>query len=1275
MDGLRIRMFGGLTLEAEGEQLPPIASRSGRSLLAYLIAHRHTAPTRDLLAGMFWPDMSEAQARRRLSHALWQIQSVLSEAGRLDGYIQASPTTIRFNADRGARVDVDEFDAALATLKDDGADLDRRTDTLDTLVGAVRLYTGDFLAGFYDDWIVVEQERLRQALFTILNHIVRLSKSWGDFDQALQYARRLALLDPLHEEAHREVMRLCYLLGRPNEALAQYERCASILASEIGAIPAAETVALREEIALGRQAPLVPMSEGSRSRLFEVDGTPLVGRAHERQEVIARMEDALAGRGGIVLLEGEAGAGKTRLLTECAEDANWRGLSVLWGASATVGVTRPFEGLRRALEDGLTELRVHQLRERMDGVWLQALAPLLPAVQRWAPDLQAGAALRGGTEERDRVREALHRTFVALAGLTPTMLVLDDLHQLDDDTLWALEALAGDLAETPLLICIAYRRLELESRPNQWQAVRSLDRSGGHTRIVLEALSPSEAGELVRRLMPESSSGSLISRLHADTGGNPLFILETLRALHERQVKDSLLPPTAVQTRDREQLPVSGTVFELISNRLGALPGEARYISWALAVSGTGMDIDDLAEVCELPRSQTLDAIDFLIQAGMISTARGKYAFSHHQLGRVAYQSMPADERPILHRRLAWQLERLSGKDPASLGHHFRLGAVPAQAARYLEEAGDEACRLSAYATARNRYSEALEQAEQASWQASDLARILFALEETLEVLADREGQYGLLDRLDRLVGDDADLIAKATRRRAWLLASVSRLDEAANLAAHALDLDAERADPVGRARDLLVLGTIAMWGSRHQEAIGWLESGLGLAPSASVLEADLSHVLSDALAEEKRFSEAKEQLDRARILYQDHHDQRGLAGATRSLAVLYGEMGDQKLVEPTLERAATLSDDIGYRYGTAMNALNLGHHHLISGQAARAIAPMERSRSVFAAIDNKRGLAMATANLASLRHFLGDDDAAGRESAEALDIFESLDHGPGAALCLGTLAEIARRRGDGGAARHLLASGLEVAAGPDGTSARLQLQRTEAHLLLDAGRLEEGLEVAQAARADCRQAQLEWLLPDVNVPLARALVLLGEGGPALEVTSDNSGCAQEAELLYWRMRAFELEGDQAAAYAALEAAHRALRRRLDGLSGPDISRSIEDVPLNRDLEAAWQAGRPRRATVRLAAIGAPTGRAVEPSDLIEVEWTIHHPLDELQADGPARRGRQLLRLTAEAEAVEAAPTISDLAQALGVSPATTRRDIEALRKAGHSVYTRGRRQ
>lgn len=1264
-------MFGGLTLEARGEPLPPIASRAGRSLLAYLVANRHTAPTRDLLAGLFWPDMPETQARRRLSHALWQIQSVLSEAADLDGYIQTSPTTIRFNADAGAWVDVDVFESAVAMLKSD--DTPDHAAALDSLMEAVRLYAGDFLAGFYDDWILVEQERLRQALFAVLNHIVRLSKSWGDFDQALVYARRLALLDPLHEEAHREVMRLCYLLGRPNEALAQYERCASILATEIGAAPAAETDALREEIVIGRHTPIVPLAENSRSRLFEADATPLVGRAAERHEIIARMEDALAGRGGVVLLEGEPGVGKTRLLTECAEDANWRGLSVLWGGPTSSGVTTPFEGLRRSLEDGLTELRIRQLVERMDGVWLRALAPLLPAVGRWAPDLAGGVALRDGSEERDRVREAFHRTFVALAQLTPTMLILDDLHRIDEDTLWALEALAADLADTPLLICVAYRRLELEAQPGQWQTVRALDRSGRQTRILLEPLTASESGELVRRLMPEGSTGTLVSRIHAATGGNALFMLETLRAIHERNVSEALKPPLGVPAVDMEQLPVSGTVFELISNRLDALPGEPRHAARALAVSGSGMDIDALAEVCEIPRPQVLDAVDYLIRAGMISTATERYALAHDQLAQVAYDSMPADERPNLHRRVAWQMKRAGIIDPAHLGHHFRLGDVPDEAADYLEQAAQEARSLSAYAAARDRYHEALEAAESAGWGMADQSRLRLALEQILEVLADRDGQQTLLDQLHASAKDDPVLAAELTHRRAWLLASTSRLDEAERLAVAALERHTELADAEGQARDLQVLGTIAMWGSRHVDAVEWLESGLRLASGEAVLEASIRNALADALLHLNRFEEAERHLAAAQAIYEKHRDQRGLAGILGSFAVMYGQRGEDTLVESTLLRAAGLCEEIGYRYGVAINALNLGHHYTISGKAARAMTPAERSRGVFQAMDSRRGLAMATANMASLHHALGDDEAAKRLSNEALAIFDSLGHASGAALCHGTLAEIARRDGDSILAHAELAAGLSKASGPEATNARLQLLRTAAHLHLDAGELQAGLRVAREGRAACTASGTEWLLPDLNVPYARALVLNGDPAGALAATEDWRGWAQEADLLYWRMRAQEMLGDYSAAYATLDAAHAAMLRQLKGLGPEEVNRSLTRVPLHRTLADAWQAARPYQITVRLAAAGTPTGRPISARELIDVTWTINHPLDDTLEGGPAVRGQQILRLTSEAAAAGAAPTIADLAEALGVSTATVRRDIDTLRRAGHTIRTRGR--
>jgi DNA-binding SARP family transcriptional activator len=1274
MDELRIRMFGGLTLEVNGEQLPPIASRTGRMLLAYLIGHRHTAPTRDLLAGRFWPDTTETQARRRLSHALWQIQSVLGEAGDLPDHIEATATTIRFVAGPKTWVDIDEFEDALRSVKAEGAtELDPRPEMLKRLVAAVKLYTGDFLAGFYDDWILLEQERLRQALFSVLSHVVRLSKSWGDFDQALQYARRQALLDPLHEEAHREVMRLCYLLGRPNEALQQYERCASILATELGAAPDAETVALRDEIASGRQSPIVPFTQSARTQLFEADRAPLVGRSAERQEVVARMEDALAGRGGIVLVEGEPGAGKTRLLTACAEDANWRGLNVLWSTASPEGLGRPFDSLRQALNDGLTELRTRQLVERVDSVWLHALAPLLPSLQRWAPETSAGLSLRTGAEERDRIREALHRTFVALAQLTPTMLVLDDAHRADEDTLWALQGLADDLADTPLLICVSYRRGAMEGTP-RWRAITQLDRAGRRSRLLLESLSTTETAELMRRLMSDGASADLVGRIQRETGGNPLFVLETLRSLHQHQVAEALKPSSETRGIDLTGLPISATVFDIVATRLGALPGDALHVARVLAISGTGLDLDSLSELCGMERLATLEAVDLLVSAGMVSGRGGRYSLSHEQLARVAYKSTPAGDRANLHGRLASHLERVGPADDAALGHHFRLAGAPDRAAHYLARAGDEARHVGAFAAARDRYRDALAEAEVSGWDARDRARLMLALELVLEVLGEVDERTRLLEDLTNEAVADRQITAESMRRRALLLGTTDDIANAERLAHRALEIDRTIGSKANEADDLLVLGKLAMWASNHPLAVERLGRALDMSAPESLGEAHVRHALSDALAEMSRLDEARDQLTAAEEIFARHDDRRGRAGVLGSLGVILGALGDEAQAEMTLTKAAELSEHIGYRYGSGINNLNLGIAYVVAGRVALAMAPAERSRAIFQSMGDHRGRALAEANLANLHMHLGDETSAARRAVSALRTFGALGHGPPSATCHGTLAELARRRGDATGALTHVERGLLEAAGASGTAARLQLQRTRAHIHLDTGELTEGLQVATAIRDEAVAAGQHWLLRDLAVPLARAHVLLGDGPSALAATADTDHCVQEADLLYWRMRAFELVADPASAFAALQAAHAALLRKLEGLGPDEAARSLDQVPLHRELGDAWRSMQPRTMPVRLAMAAAPTGRPLREHEIIELQWTPEHPLYAAIENGPPRRRHRLARLAAEAADAGAAPTIPDLAAALGVSDATVRRDLAALRATGRVVRTRGRR-
>jgi len=379
MERLEIRLLGGFQLGRDGRILDQLPLRAARSLFAFLVLNRERPHTRDLLAGTFWPDFDESRARRRLSQALWQTQATLGEEDE-QRFLIGTPDTIRFNADADFWLDVDEFKAAL----DEAADADRSSE-VEALTRAVDLYSGDLLAGFYDDWLFPDQDGLRTRFLTALERLADLAMARSDYETALALARRLSQENEFDEEAHRRVMRIAVLLGRHNEALRQFEECRRVLAEEMGTTPSTETLELYEATVADRDAGSRALPSHEESPLFgDADTAPFVGRDTERARFAQRLDEVLEGRGGIVLVEGESGVGKTRLMREVADDAQWRGMDVIWGRSAPSG-GRPFGPIGDALRTGLSDLRIRQLQNRLDDTRLATLAPLIPQL---APDAE-----------------------------------------------------------------------------------------------------------------------------------------------------------------------------------------------------------------------------------------------------------------------------------------------------------------------------------------------------------------------------------------------------------------------------------------------------------------------------------------------------------------------------------------------------------------------------------------------------------------------------------------------------------------------------------------------------------------------------------------------------------------------------------------------------------------------------------------------------------------------------------------------------------------------
>ncbi len=1258
-------------LQSGGVSLPPIPSRAGRGLFAYLLVNRNQVFTRELLAGRFWPDMEESRARRRLSQGLWQIQSVIGDLAGREPFIATSPSSIRINPRSSYWCDVAAFEEAVAEAATAGPGDDSRR--LEVLRNAVTLYRGDFMAGFYEDWILIEQQRLRTDYFQSVNALLHLCKSRAAYEEALGYAHRMVVHDPLREESHREVMRLSYLLGRHNEALYQYERLQALMAEEMAEEPSAETTLLRDEITAAQVKGDRPFTPIPASPLFEPGiATEMVGRLEERAAVVRRMEEALGGRGGVILIEGESGVGKSHFMQQLAEDSSWRGLGNLWG-ECDPGMRRPYEALRSALERVLTPLRAEQIGEAVGGVWLREASKVVPRIGELLPGLPDPVPLKP-EEEPDRMREALVRVFRALAAVSSQAFFVDDVQWADEETLAVLVQLAEVAAESGLLLVAAFRS-EARQRPEVWSVLRHLDAVPGADRVVLESLTKSETSELIRRSSGRNVAEDFAEGIFLETGGNPLFVLETLRAAHEMDLVRPEGDLAITDVAGAPGLPLAPGVARVISRRIeGAGPG-VRSVLEAAAAFGQGASTAALCVISGRTRAEVLTALDETLRRRLLAETEDGYRFNHEQIQRVVYEQLDAERRTQLHVRAGEYVEEHHPGRVEDLAHHFVEGGVAPKAARYLQEAGRRAVAVYAYDTAGRLYAQAVEIASGLDLDPDEMFALLSEHERVVDLLGRREAQEEALGRMGHLVPARGREAAYVLRRRAWLAAHMSRFDEAVSAAEAALEAGPDD----HRAEALIALGMALSWGGKPRDALAHLEEAVAAAAEPG-LEARAHWSLGTALSELQQHRAAEVHIVKALELSGEVGDRRSRAEALGLLAGNAVEEGDAVVAEEHFLAALAECREIGYRHGEAVNLANLGVFRRNSGRIAEALRLYEEAAEVFRSIGNRRAAATVRANRASLNHTLVGDDGAARQDAEfALAAFEEMGHGWGEALCMDVLGCIASRSGDSDAARAHFERGLRTAESSGHKSIVVNLLQSLALLEIGAGGVQHALGHLERALTLCSEGNLHDAAVMLQGVRGLALNLAGRED-ALPLARDASAAAHlgidQAYLLpYWHYLAAVAADEEDEAAAAIERAHEMLLAVLQGLDEDLRELSLRKVPEHAAIVAAWEELRPQRATARLASLDAPTGRALVAEDYVEVTWTVHRREDAAIADLRARRHTRLMRLADEARLQGAAPTVRDLAAALGVSVATVRRDLAALRKSGRVVPTRGARQ
>ena len=635
--GLRIRLLGELELRLGERPLPPLGSARAASLLAYLLIHRAAPQPRQRVAFLLWPDSSEPQARTNLRHVLHTLRRALPDADRL---LDVTPRTLRWRPDAPAWLDVEAFEAALAR---------------DDLRAATALYGGDLLAGAYDDWLHAERERLRGLQVAALDRLAGRLEAAGESAEAIAVAERLLRHDPLREDAHRRLMRLHAARGDRARALRAYHACAALLERELGVAPSAATRELYEAL-LPAPAAGAPAA-----------GRPaLVGRAAEWTRLTELWAAAERGRAQLVLVTGEPGIGKTRLVDELRAWCDARG-------AATAGARSYAAEGELAYGPVAAWLRAPALAARRPGPGDRTeLARLLP---------ELGDAPAAAGEQRARLFAAAARALLAPAA--PLLLVADDLQWADRDTLQLLHYLVRAHPRARLLVAATARHEELDPPHPLHELVTGLGALGRCEELALGRLSRADTAALAAGIRGAPLAPGDAERLFAETEGNPLFAVEALRAGR------------------RPGAPLGPRVHAVIAARLAQLSAPARELAGVAAAIGRPFTAELLGRASGLDGDALVRGLDELWRRRIVREEDADaYDFTHGRIREVAEDGLGPARRGAHHRRIAAELERLHAGDPLAVAaqvafHHDRAGARAA-AARWYALAAEAAERMQA---------------------------------------------------------------------------------------------------------------------------------------------------------------------------------------------------------------------------------------------------------------------------------------------------------------------------------------------------------------------------------------------------------------------------------------------------------------------------------------------------------------------------------------------------------------------------------------------------
>ncbi len=655
---LQLRLLGGFCIERSdvGQAVSDWPRRSAKTLVKLLAIQPGHALHREQVIDVLWPKMNAESALNSLAKALHVARRALQPGlpRREDSaYLRLADGMLLLDTER-VIIDADEFEQ----LAEDA--LRRRE--IAAYDAAFAAYGGELLPeDRYESWCSERRTALAELHTRLLLGMAEGLERRGSYSEAAERLRDVLQQDPMREAVHRQLMRLYAWMGAPDQAIRQFHSCEAVLRHELDLTVQPETISLYDEI-LANRPPLQRSGQdrangdgngnGNLSQSSPVhaaaNGCPFVARERVIRHMFGQLMQRDGEQLGMIVVSGETGVGKSRLLDEFASQASARGAITLCGGRGAHAEQFACGAFAVALEDYAASRSEAERTE---------LARAYPALARFVPSLGAGIPLPAPAPDlRDYYLDlfpSIVQFLMDLARTKPVLLVLGDLHEADAVGLDLIKYLAHLAVGTPLLMVGALRDPDIEADPGLPQMIEAMTRERLWLRIDLHCLSRQASDQLVHAMLPSAHvSDDTLAQLYAQSRGNPLFVRELVEGMSAHG------SPVAADEGCQDlswlaaRLPTRRRI--LIGMRLALMDEPLRRVlGLAAAVGATEISLSQLragAAALKPPVDIPVlfDALDRALRLRLLEERGEGYAFRHPVVRAALYDCLPRHRRDEL---------------------------------------------------------------------------------------------------------------------------------------------------------------------------------------------------------------------------------------------------------------------------------------------------------------------------------------------------------------------------------------------------------------------------------------------------------------------------------------------------------------------------------------------------------------------------------------------------------------------------------------------------